>query len=145
MNDSPFLQVGLSSKQNYLFIFGCSESLMYVGFLQLQQAGATLRCRAWASCCSEFSCCRTQSLDPQASGVTAYGLSNCGSQISLLCHMWELCGPGIESASPAPADSYLLCHQESPIFGYFMENTVYITSVYQKLKFWVKIYASSKC
>lgn len=144
MNDSLFLQVGLSLKQNCLFIFSCNESLMHVGFLSCTKQGLLFVARAWA-CCSEFSCCRTQSLDPQASGVTAYGLSNCGSQISLLCHMWELCGPGIKSVSPAPADSYLLCHQESPIFGYFMENTVYITSVYQKLKFWVKIYASSKC
>ena len=31
--DSLFLQVGLSLKQNYLFIFSCNESLMHVGFL----------------------------------------------------------------------------------------------------------------
>ena len=43
------------------------------------------------------------------------------------------------------ADSYPLCCQESPIFVYFMENTLYLTSIYQKLKFWVKMYASSKC
>ena len=36
-------------------------------------------CRAWAYGCSWFSCCRTQALEPQASGVTAYGLSNCGA------------------------------------------------------------------
>ena len=48
--------------------------------------------------------------------------------------MWELLGPGMESVSPALADSYLLCHQGSSIFMYFMENTLYITRAYQKLK-----------
>ena len=47
--------------------------------------------------------------------------------------MWELLGPGMESVSPALADSYLLCHQGSPIFVYFMESPLYITRVYQKL------------
>ena len=30
-------------------------------------------------------------------------LSNCGSRAQLLCGMWDLPRPGLESASPAPA------------------------------------------
>ena len=121
-------------------MFGCTESLMYVGFLQLQQAGATLRCSVWVSHCSGFSCCRTQALDPQASAVTTWDsvivahrfscsapCKNFLDQRLTLCPLhWQ-------------ADSYPLCHQGSPIFVYFMENTLYITSVYQNLN------SGSKC
>ena len=63
----------------YLFIFGCvGSSLLHVGFLQLQQAGATLCCGAWASHCGAFSCCRAQALGTRASVVAVGGLSSCG-------------------------------------------------------------------
>ena len=62
----------------YLFIFGCvGSSLLHAGFLQLQRAGATLRCSAWASDCSGFSCCGTQALGH-------LGFSSCGTRAQQL-------------------------------------------------------------
>ena len=103
-----------------LFIFGCvGSSLPCIGFLQLQRAGATLRCGAWASHCSGFSFCRAQALSTRASVVVAHGLiscgfqalehrlSSCGARAQLLCGMWDLPGPGIEPVSPALAGGFL--------------------------------------
>ena len=76
---------------------------------------ATLRCSAWASHCSGFSCCGAQALSAWASVVVARGLSSCGlralerrlssygAQAYLLCGMWDLPGPGLEPVSPALA------------------------------------------
>ena len=51
----------------YLFIFGCvGSSLLCVGFLQLWRVGATLRCGAQASHCSDFSCCGAPALGEPA-------------------------------------------------------------------------------
>ena len=62
------------------FIFGCiGSSLLCAGFLQLQGAGATLRCGARASHCGGFSCCGARALGMRASAVVARGLSSCGS------------------------------------------------------------------
>ena len=104
----------------YLFIFGCvGSSLLHTGFLQLQQAGATLRCGVWSSHCSGFSCCGAQALGTWASVVVSRGLSSCGSRAlehrlsscgtwaQLLCGMWDLPGPGIEPMSPALAGGFL--------------------------------------
>ena len=97
-------------------IFSCvGSSLLHAGFLQLQQAGATLRCGSQASHCSGFSCCRAQALGMWASVVVPHGLSSCGSwavgrRLSscstwayLLHGMWDLPGPGIKAVSPALA------------------------------------------
>ena len=82
-------------------------------------AGATLRCSAWASQYSGFSCCRAQAPGAQASVVVAHGLSGCGSRAlesrlsscgawaQLLCGMWDLPGPGIEPVSPALTGRFL--------------------------------------
>ena len=53
----------------YLFIiFGCvGSSLLRAGFLQLQRAGAALRCGARASHCAGFSCCGAWALGVWAS------------------------------------------------------------------------------
>ena len=60
---------------NFYFIFGCvGSSLLHAGFLQLQGAGATLRCSVRASHCGGFSCCGARPLDTQASVVVACGL-----------------------------------------------------------------------
>ena len=85
----------------FIFIFGCiGSSLLHAGFLQLWRAGTTLCCGVWA-------------LGVQASVVVARGLSRCGSRAlehrlsscgawaQLLCSMWNLPGPGLESVSPA--------------------------------------------
>ena len=48
-------------------------------FLQLQRTEATLRCGAWTSHCSGFSCCRVRALGVRASVVVAHGLSSYGS------------------------------------------------------------------
>ena len=51
----------------YLFIFGCvGSSFLCEGFLQLQQAGATLHRGAWASHYCSVSCCGAQAPDAQA-------------------------------------------------------------------------------
>ena len=69
----------------YTFFYGCIGSLLLrTGFLQLQQAGATLRCSARASHCGSFSCCGARALGMQASVVVARRLSSCGSQAQQL-------------------------------------------------------------
>ena len=116
-----------------LFIFGCvGSSLLRAGFLQLQRAGATLRCSAQASLCGGFSCCSTRALEHVGSVVVARGLqdarssvvvmhrlsscgsqslecrlSSCGTRALLLCGMWDLPGPGIEPVSPALVGRFL--------------------------------------
>ena len=96
----------------YLFIylfnfFGCiGSSLLHVGFLQLWQAGATLRCSAHASHCSGFSC-GAWALGVCASVVVARRFSSCGTQAELLRGMWDLPRPGIEPMFPALAGGFL--------------------------------------
>ena len=97
----------------YLFIFGCIGSLLlHAGFLQLRQAGATLRCSCvsfssrwllllWSmgSRHTGFSTCGSQALE--------HRLSSCGAQAYLLHGIWDLPGPGIEPVSPAMAGRFL--------------------------------------
>ena len=100
----------------FLAALGCvGSSLLHAGFLQLWQAGATLRCSVQASHCGGFSCCRAWALGMRASVVVAHGLSSCGSwalecrlsscgtRAQLLLSMWNLPGPGLEPVSPALA------------------------------------------
>ena len=104
----------------YIFIFRCiGSSLLRVGFLQLQQTGATLPCSAPATHCGGFSCCGAQALGTRASVVVARRLggcglralerrlSSCGAQAQLLCSMWDLPGPGLEPVSPVLASRFL--------------------------------------
>ena len=98
---------------------GCNRSsLLHVGFLQLQQVGATLHCGAQASHCSGFSC-RAQTLGAWASAVAAHGLSSCSSW-ALECMGFCSCGtqaqllqgmslprPQIEPVSHALASGFL--------------------------------------
>ena len=99
---------------------GCiGSSLQHTGFLQLQRAGAILRCGVQTSHCGGFSCSGAQALSPWASVVVACRLSSCGSwalerrlsicgaQAQLLHGMWDLPGPGIEPVSPALAGRFL--------------------------------------
>ena len=80
----------------HLFIFSWDRSLMvHVGFVQLQQARATLCCGAWAPHGNGLSCCRAWALGTQASVVAAHRLSSC-TWAYLLHGMWELPGPGIK-------------------------------------------------
>ena len=86
----------------FFFFFGCVESLLLrTGYLQLQQAGDTLRCGARASHGSVFSYRGAWALGTQASVVVARGLSSCGAWASLLCGMWDLPEPGLKHKSPA--------------------------------------------
>ena len=103
-----------------LFIYlGCvGSSLLYMGFLQLQRLGATIRHGAGAFCCHGFSYCRARALGMWAS-VVVCRLSSCGSQAlesrlsscgawaQLLCSMWYLPGPGLEPMSLALAGRFL--------------------------------------
>ena len=75
--------------------------------------GATLRCGAWASHCSGFSCCGARALGSWASVVVAHRLSSCGSRAlehslnscgtraEFLRGMWDLPGAGLAPVSPA--------------------------------------------
>jgi len=63
----------------YLFILDAQDLHCCAGFLELWWAESTLRCRAWASHCGGFSCCRAQAPGMRASVVAAHRLSNCGS------------------------------------------------------------------
>ena len=78
------------------------------GFLQLQRAGATLRCSVRASHCGGFSCCGAQALDARASVVVAHGLS-CSTACGILPD---------QGSNPCllhwQADSQPLRHQGSP-------------------------------
>ena len=92
----------------YLFIFGCAVSLLLCkGFLQSQQAGATIHCGATTSHCGGFSCCAVQALGMGASVVTVHGLS-----FSLACGIFPDQG---WNSSPLfwQVGSCPLCHQES--------------------------------
>ena len=75
-----------------LFIFGCvGSSLLRTGFLQLQWAGATLRCGARTSHCGGFSCCGARALGVWASVVVARGLQSAG--LAVVAH-----GPSCSAA-----------------------------------------------
>ena len=92
----------------FLKFFGCvGSSLLHAGFLQLHQAGATLRCGARASHCGAFSCCRAWTLGARASVVVSRGLSSCGTWAQLLHGTWDLPGPEIEPVFPALAGGFL--------------------------------------
>ena len=54
---------------------------------------------AWASLCSDFSCCGAQALEHE--------LSSCSAQALLLQGMWDLPQPGIKPMSPALVGGFL--------------------------------------
>ena len=56
----------------YLFVVA---SLLHEGFLELREAGATLRCCVKTSHCGGFPCCRAQAVGAWASVVAAHGLT----------------------------------------------------------------------
>ena len=91
-------------KINCFYCFG--SSLLYSGFLQLWQAGASLHCGAWASHCCGFSCRGAWVLGTQASVIAAHGLSS-GPRAQLLSGMWNLLRPGIEPMAPALVGEFL--------------------------------------
>ena len=81
-------QAALRSEEFSFFFFGCiGSSLLHVGFLWLQRVGATLRCSARTSHCSDFFCCGVQALGTRASVVVACGLSSCDIQAQQLWRM----------------------------------------------------------
>ena len=108
-SDFGFLFFFLFYKFIYLFIiFGCvGSSLLRAGFLWSRQAGAALRCGAWASHCGGFSCCGGRALGAWTSVVAACGLGSCGSQAQLFCGMWDRPRSGLEPMSPALAGGFL--------------------------------------
>ena len=69
-------------------------------------AGLGLRCSAWASHCSGFSCCGARALGAWAS-VVVCRLDRCGARALLFRGMWDLPGPGLEHMSPALAGGLL--------------------------------------
>ena len=81
-----------------LFIFDCAGSLLLCAvFLRLRQVGASLRCGAWSSSCSGFSCCGALALEQ--------GLGSCDAQP--LVAPWNLPELGIKPMSPALAGKFL--------------------------------------
>ena len=105
-----FFQNFLKNKFIY-FIFGCVESLLLrAGFLQLQQAGSTLRCGAGASHCGGFSWCGVQALGAQAQQLWLVGSRAQAQQLwcTSLVAPWhvDLPRPGLEPVSPALAGGF---------------------------------------
>ena len=83
----------------FLFIFGCvGSTFLCEGFLQLQQAGATLHRGARASYCRGLSVAEHR--------LQTRRLTNCGSRAQLLRGMWDLPRPGLEPVSPALAGRF---------------------------------------
>ena len=79
----------------YLFIFGCiGSSLLYTGFLQLWQAGATLRCSAQTS--------------------------HCGLQAHVLQQLWSMCSVVVacelQSAGSLGVTQGFICSMACGIF-----------------------------
>ena len=100
-------------KKNFFFTFGCTgPSLLCVGFLQLQRAGATPCSGIQASHCCGFSCFRAWALE--------HGLSNCGAWASLLHGMWDLPEPGTEPMFPALASEFLSTLPPGMSSGHFL-------------------------
>ena len=96
----------------YLFVVA---SLLHEGFLELREAGATLRCRAKTSHCGGFPCCRAQAIGAWASVVAAHGLTCptvCGivlKQGSNLCPLhWQ--GEVLSTGPPgkSPCSPFIL-------------------------------------
>ena len=54
-------------------------SFLFFSFFFSFLTALGLRCGAWASHCSGFSCCGAWALGARASVVVAHGLSSCGS------------------------------------------------------------------
>ena len=104
-----------------LFIFGCiGSSLLHAGFLQLQRAGASLRCSVQACHCSGFSCCRAGAPGVRASVAVACGLQSAGSaavmhrpSCSAACGILPDQGSNL-CPLHRQADSQPLRHQGSP-------------------------------
>ena len=109
--NSPTRVFFFLNKFIYLF-FGCiGSSLLHAGFLQLQQAGASL-------------CCGARALGAQASVVVARRLQSAGSVVvvhGLSCS--AVCGIFLDQGSnPCPlhwqVDSQPLCYQGRPQLPY---------------------------
>ena len=124
------------------FFFHSLFKLLWVfvamhAFLQLQAAGATLGCGAWASHCSGFSGCRAQALGTRSGGSRApeQRLSQCGTRAQLLLIAWNLLRPGIEPMSATltgrflstvpPVKSYLFTFLKRVCFMWTQENSIY--------------------
>ena len=97
----------------YLFIFGCSGSLLLRTDVSLAVASggySSLRCAGFSlqwllllwstgSRRTGFSSCGSQALERR--------LSSCGAWAQLLRGMWDLPGPGLKPVSPALAGRFL--------------------------------------
>ena len=77
--DGTHISCGSCITGRFLLFGFIGSSLLPMGLLKLQRAGAAPRCSAWASHWGGFSCCRVQALDAQAPVVAARGLSSCGA------------------------------------------------------------------
>ena len=95
---------------DFFFSFCCiGSSLLHADFLQLRQAGATLRCGARASHCGGFSCCRAWALGA--------GFSSCSTRAQQL---WltgsEVVVHGLQNASSGVVTHRLSCSMACGIF-----------------------------
>ena len=80
-------------------------------FLQLWRVGAALQWWCVAFHHGGLSCFRARALGHMvfsscSSWAPGHSLSSCGTQAQLLCSMWGLPGPGMESVSPALAGGF---------------------------------------
>ena len=75
-----YIFINLRNNFIYLFIFGCSGSLLlYRVFSSWGEQGLLSSCIMRVPQCGGFSCCRAQALGAQASVAVAHGLSSCSS------------------------------------------------------------------
>ena len=111
-----------------LFIFGCTgSSLLLVGFVQLQWAGATLCWGAQASQYAHFSSCVVQAPGTQASAIVIQGLRALAQELrhkAFRCS--EGCAifldQGLDLCSlHRQVDSYPLYHQGSPLLAFYQQ------------------------
>ena len=107
----------------YLFIFGCAgSSLLLRLFSSCSEWELLSSCGAKASHCGEP--CGAQALGARASVVVARGLSSCGAEGQLLCGMWDLPIPGLETLSPALAGGFLITEPPGKLTRIFRERNL---------------------
>ena len=107
----------------YLFIFDCAGSSWLHGFFpSCGERELPSSCSVQALHCGGFSCCRAWALGHV--GFSSYGTwtlehrpNSCDAQAGLLCGMWDIPGPGIETVYTALAGVFFITEPPAkPLF-----------------------------
>ena len=133
----------------YIFIFGCSGSLL----LSLVQWVAVALCfSTQASHFSDFSCCRAWVLGLWASVVATHRLRSCGTQVYLPCGMWgsphtrsllKLCPLILNhwTTRKVPSNIFLGLHKTNPCFLSWSLHSSKGNRQFYLIARWIKYYA----